>query len=142
MTLRIVLKPGERVSLNGAIFEVSQRTTILLHNRAALLRCSEMITEDEATTPAKRLYFDLMNLALAAEGPEPDLDPALRSLERLRPSSGDDDAIARVEEILELLVAGRVHKALMRAKAFVQIETEHEGAACADARAAAPLLVG
>jgi len=60
MTLRIALKDGEKVVLNGAVLRSVGRTELLVESRAALLRGREIMTPEEARTPAQQLYFHTM----------------------------------------------------------------------------------
>src|SRR5262245_33970840 len=61
MPLKIELKPGEKFIVNGAVI-VAGRTgaSLALKNKAVLLRGRDVMQEEEATTPARRLYFTLM----------------------------------------------------------------------------------
>jgi flagellar protein FlbT len=55
--LKIVLKNGEKLVVNGAVLRAVGRTELLLENDAAILRGRELMAEHEADTPARRLYF-------------------------------------------------------------------------------------
>lgn len=58
MPLRIKLPARERIIINGAVIEnAGDATTIVLHNRADILRRKEVMSEDEANSPAKRVYY-------------------------------------------------------------------------------------
>ncbi len=58
MPLTINLKPRERLIVNGVVIENSgQLAKILIHNNAALLREKDIITEEQATTPARTDLF-------------------------------------------------------------------------------------
>ncbi len=58
MPLTINLKPKERLIVNGVVIENSSTPSrILIHNTAALLREKDILTEEQATTPARRIYF-------------------------------------------------------------------------------------
>ena len=58
MPLRIKLPAKERIIINGAVIEnAGDATTIVLHNRADILRRKEVMGESEANTPAKRVYY-------------------------------------------------------------------------------------
>ncbi len=61
MPLKIELKPGEKFIVNGAVI-VAGRTgaSLALKNRAVLLRGRDVMQEEEATTPSRRVYFSLM----------------------------------------------------------------------------------
>ena len=61
MPLKIQLKPNERIVINGAVIEgqSSSRTELVILNKARILRQKHIIQEEDAGTPAKRLYFAL-----------------------------------------------------------------------------------
>jgi flagellar protein FlbT len=61
MPLKIDLKPGEKFVLNGAVVSVGRDgRSLLLQNEAILMREKDIMQEDEANTPARRIYFTIM----------------------------------------------------------------------------------
>jgi flagellar biosynthesis repressor protein FlbT len=67
MTLRISLRDGEKVIVNGAVLCSVGRTELRLENGAAVLRGRDVMRPEEAVTPARRLYFACM-MAYVDEG--------------------------------------------------------------------------
>lgn len=60
MPLLIDLKPGEKVIINGAVLEnAGTNTKLRICNESAILRQKEILVEEEAKTPASRVYFCL-----------------------------------------------------------------------------------
>lgn len=60
MPLLIDFKTNDKIIINGAVLEnAGPHAKILVHNQAAILRGKEIMTEDEAQTPAGRVYFAL-----------------------------------------------------------------------------------
>jgi flagellar protein FlbT len=60
MPLKLDLKVGEKMIVNGAVLEnVGQNAKLLVRNMAAVLREKEILTQDDAVTPASRVYFAL-----------------------------------------------------------------------------------
>jgi flagellar protein FlbT len=57
MALRIHLRDGEKVVVNGALLQSVGRTEITVENRATIVRGRELMRPEDATTPAKLLYF-------------------------------------------------------------------------------------
>jgi flagellar protein FlbT len=58
VALKLKLKPGERVVINGAVIVNGDRaTTITLQNFAQIVRETDVMQEDEADTPVKRTYY-------------------------------------------------------------------------------------
>jgi flagellar protein FlbT len=61
MSLKIDLKPGEKFIVNGAVLTAGKRrVSLVLENKAVLLRSKDIMQEREADTPAKRIYFAIM----------------------------------------------------------------------------------
>jgi len=60
MTLRITLRDGEQMVVNGAVLRARGRAEIVVENRVALLRGREVMRPEDATTPARRLYHACM----------------------------------------------------------------------------------
>jgi len=60
MALRITLRDGEKMIVNGAVIRAVGRVQLSLENGAAILRGRDVMTPEEADTPAKRLYFACM----------------------------------------------------------------------------------
>lgn len=60
MPLKLDLKCGEKMIINGAVLEnVGPNAKILIHNLATVLREKEILTQEDAATPASRAYFSL-----------------------------------------------------------------------------------
>jgi flagellar protein FlbT len=80
MGLKLNLKAGERVIINGAVITAEKATSIILHNMASVLSERHVIRPNEATTPARRLYYAIQCSYVAT----PDELPAyLRDVEIL-----------------------------------------------------------
>lgn len=61
MALKISLKPGERFVVNGAVItNGDRRSSFVINNKVSILRERDIMTEDEITTPARRVYFPIM----------------------------------------------------------------------------------
>lgn len=58
--LRINLRDGEKVVINGAVLRAVGRTDIVIESEAAILRGRDVLAPEDADTPAKRLYFACM----------------------------------------------------------------------------------
>ena len=58
--LHITLREGEKVVINGAVLRSTGRAEIVVENAAAILRGRDVMSPEEANTPARRLYFACM----------------------------------------------------------------------------------
>lgn len=72
MPLKIELKPGEKVVINGAVIEGASdgRTEFVLLNKVSILRQRHILRQEEASTPVKRLYFSLQMLYIEPSSQE------------------------------------------------------------------------
>lgn len=113
MPLKVVLKPGETLVVNGAVIGSGDRTaTIFLHNEAQFLRGREMMRAEEAIGPERTLYLSIQ-LAYLGQGSEASVHAALAQLRHARP-----DAIEDISAIAELLSTRRYYQALRRCRAL------------------------
>lgn len=65
MALKLTLKPGEKLVVNGAVVENGDRRAVLVvKNRASILREKDIMQAAEANTPMRRIYFSAMMLYL------------------------------------------------------------------------------
>lgn len=68
MALRLTLKPGERVAINGAVLvNGDRRTSFAIENQAQVLREKDIMRPEEANSPAKRIYLAILLIALDPE---------------------------------------------------------------------------
>jgi len=68
MALKISLKPGEKFVVNGAVLtNGDKRSAFVIQNRVSILRERDIMTEEQANTPAKRVYFTVMLSYLDSE---------------------------------------------------------------------------
>ena len=87
--LRISLRDGEKVIVNGAVLRSIGRTDLRVENGASVMRGRDVMSPEEANTPARRLYFACM-MAYIDEG---DL------------VAHQEDIIARVRDLMDALEA-------------------------------------
>lgn len=60
MPLMIEIKSGDKLIINGAVIEnTGPNTKLRIHNQAAILRGKEVMSEEDAVTPASHIYFSL-----------------------------------------------------------------------------------
>ena len=65
MGLKLSLKPGEKIAVNGAVIvNGDRRAEFIVENQASILRERDIMRTDEATTPARRVYLPVMMMAL------------------------------------------------------------------------------
>ena len=123
MPLRIKLPSKEKIIINGAVIENGgEATTIILHNRVDILRRKEVMSENEATSPARRVYYALQCAYLF------DTDRA-QYLDLYRQFEQDymqaaPSAAEILSEIRSLVAGERYYDALRKTQDLIDHETE------------------
>ena len=125
MPLKLSLKPGERFVLNGAVLaNGDKRTSLIIQNKACVLREKDIMQPDEALTPARRIYFPIMMMYLdPSEDERYYTDFALRMTEFMG-AIRNRTALAQCLEISRDVMAGNYYKALMLCKKLFDFERE------------------
>jgi flagellar biosynthesis repressor protein FlbT len=124
MPLSINLKPGEKLIVNGVVLQNGhhQATKLLVHNEAALLREKDILTEETANTPARRIYFAAQCQYLFPEKAAfylPLIHRFLREFSEAAPST-----IALVQKMEQEVAERQFYQALKTAKALIAKEQE------------------
>lgn len=65
MSLKLRLKPCERVVINGCVVQnENRRYTLTVSNFAQIIRGSDIMQDEEANTPVRRSYFVIQSMLL------------------------------------------------------------------------------
>ena len=84
MALKLSLKPGEKFVINGAVIaNGDRRSSLIIHNKAAILRERDIMQEEEANTPARRVYFPIMLMYLDEDGYDQYYEPFVSRISEL-----------------------------------------------------------
>ncbi len=122
--IRISLRAGERIFVNGAVLRVDRKTSIEFLNNVVFLLEQHVMQEEEATTPLKRLYFTVQKLLIEpANGFNIRQEYYRRHLELLDAYEGTEIA-ERLGEVRALINTGRNFEALKRIRALFTLEEE------------------
>ena len=121
MPLKLSLKPGETFILNGAVVRNGDRRgVLLLENQARILREKDIMQPEEATTPARRCYFAIMQMYLSGETEGPSYDRAMRAMADLLAVTQMPADRELLAEMSELIAAGNLYKGLTKCRKFVR----------------------
>ena len=123
MALKLTLKPGERLIINGAVVENGdRRSTLRIHNQASVLREREIMRPDEATTPMRRIYFAIMMLYLDEDSSAQYRQEFAVRLSEFMEAISNADALRTCVDIIQLVEARQYYKALLAAKSLYEFE--------------------
>ena len=125
MPLKLSLKPGEKFVINGAVVvNGDRRASLILQNRATILREKDILTEKDVTTPARRIYFPIMMMYLDTENAQSYYDEfALRMTEFMNVVS-NPDVLTQCVAVSRDVMAGQFYKALMKCRKVLAYEQE------------------
>jgi flagellar protein FlbT len=126
MPLKLTLKPGEKFVLNGAVLinGDKKKTSLVIQNKACLLREKDIMQPEEATTPARHIYLPIMMMYLDPEGSEQYYnDFALRMTEFMG-AIQNRAALTACIEISRDVMSADYYKALMLCRKLFEFEQE------------------
>jgi flagellar protein FlbT len=124
MALKITLKSGERMILGGAVLTNGSPTScdLLIENKTPILRQKEILSEEKATSPCRRVYYAIQLMYIdetqlaAYHKIYWDL---VKDLVRAAPST-----VALIDSINEHILQRRYYQALKLTKKLIEYEQE------------------
>jgi flagellar protein FlbT len=112
MPLKVVLRPGEKLVVNGAVLGAGDRTaTLFLHNQAQFLRGRDMLRTEDAEDATRAFYLAIQTLYLATA----DAAPALRvRVQDAADAAARDGNAEEIAACLALVDDGACYQAMRR----------------------------
>ena len=124
MALKITLKPHEKMIMGGAVIANGNNAAchLIIENRVPILREKDILSEEEANSPSRQLYFIIQLMYIDEEN----LDlhqkkywKLVKELVKAAPST-----VGFIDQISEYIVAGKYYQALKLAKNLIDYEQE------------------
>ena len=123
MGLRITLKPQERIIIGGAVITNGmQSCELIIETQVPILRQKEILSEKDADTPCKRIYFSIQlmyvdekNLAIHHRT----YWKMVQDVIKAAPST-----LERIDTISHQILSGNYYQALRHAKELIAYEEE------------------
>ncbi|MDX8438590.1 flagellar biosynthesis repressor FlbT [Mesorhizobium australafricanum] len=121
-TLKISLKPNEKIYINGAVIRVDRKVTIELMNDVQFLLESHVIQADQASTPLRQLYFIVQIMLINPMGAAEARDMFRRSLPMLIASFENQDICKGLKQIDRMVGEDDIYEALKAIRALYPLE--------------------
>lgn len=122
MALKVELKPGERILIGDSVItNGAQRTRFLIEGRSPVLRERDIITADQADTPAKRIYFAVL-LIYTSRDARPHHDTYFALVREFLDAAPSAERYVKI--INNQILTGEVYKALKTAKDLISYEQD------------------
>lgn len=123
MALKLSLKPGERVAINGAVIvNGDRRSTIVVENKASVLREQDIIQPEDADTPAKRIYLPIMLMYLDASVGEKMRQEYAQRLMEFAEAITDRKALDACLQLAAHVANADYYKALAACRTLIEFE--------------------
>ncbi|MFB9950188.1 flagellar biosynthesis repressor FlbT [Rhizobium puerariae] len=121
-TLRISLKSGERIFINGAVLRVDRKVALEFLNDVTFLLENHVLQPEDATTPLRQLYFIAQMMLINPEGREQSMTLFRKSVAMLLTCFHDDEVLAELKRIDGMVASGRAFDALKAIRALYPVE--------------------
>jgi flagellar biosynthesis repressor protein FlbT len=121
-TLRISLKSGERIFINGAVLRVDRKVAIEFLNDVTFLLENHVLQPEGATTPLKQLYFIVQMMLINPEGADQSMTMFKKSIIMLLASFQNEEVLAELKRIDAVVTSGRPFDALKAIRSLYPIE--------------------
>lgn len=121
-TLRLSLKSGEKIFVNGAVLRVDRKVSIEFLNDVTFLLENHVLQPEQTTTPLRQLYFIAQMMLINPEGKEHSMALFRKSITMLMACFQNEEVRSELKRIDTLVSSGRPFDALKAIRALYPIE--------------------
>lgn len=111
-TLKITLKPGEKIYVNGAVIRTDRKVSLEFMNDVQFLLENHVMQPEAAVTPLRQLYFIVQIMLISPQEADDARAMFRKSLPRLIDSFSSDAIKADLKQIDQLVAEGQVYEAM------------------------------
>lgn len=122
--MRISLKAGDRIYINGAVLQADRKVSLQLLNNATFLLGGHVLQVEEATTPLRQLYFVAQTLLIDPAGEGDALVLFDKVHKALCVALAGHEIAGEIDEVGCLVRSGNAFAALKRIRGLYPIEEE------------------
>ena len=124
MALKITLKPQEKMILGGAVISNgnSAGCQLIIENKVPILREKDILSENDANTPSRQLYFIIQLMYIDEENlaiHQKNYWRLVNEIVKAAPST-----VVWIDQINEEIVSGRYYQALKLVQKLIDYEQE------------------
>lgn len=123
MPLKIILKPRERMVIDGAVIRNGDaKTEFTIENRVTLLREKDILAQKDAHTICRKIYYIIQLMYIDKTDPVSHHDAYWKLVQPLVKAA--PSTVPLVDRISEQILADQYYQALKLAKKLVAYEEE------------------
>jgi flagellar protein FlbT len=121
-SMRLSLRPGEKIYINGAVLRSDRKVALELMNNATFLLESHVIQAAEANTPLRQLYFVVQTMLIDPEGAAAARRMFAGMISPLRKAFLNAEVLTGLEAVERLVAADRGFEALKAIRGLFPVE--------------------
>lgn len=122
MSIRLSLRAGEKIYINGAVLRFDRKTSIEIMNDATFLLGQHVLQAEDANTPLRQLYFIAQTMLMDPAGADGCRIVFDESFRLIRDTFKDAEILAGIEEVGQLMDDGRALDAMKGIRALLPLE--------------------
>lgn len=111
-SLRISLKSGEKIFINGAVLRVDRKVSLEFLNDVTFLLENHVLQPEDATTPLRQLYFIVQMMLINPEGADQSMIMFKKSITMLLNCFHDEEIRCELKRIDEIVCGKKPFEAL------------------------------
>ncbi len=124
MALKISLKPHEKFVVNGAVItNGDRRSAFIINNKVSILREKDIMTAEDITTPARRIYFPIMLAYLEAENATKYYEEFVQRMTEFMGAIDNPEVKMVCVDISLRVMQGEYYRALTQCRKLIDYET-------------------
>ena len=125
MPLKINVKSGEKFIVNGAVMAAGEKgASLVLQNEATLLLGKDIMQEEDANSPAKRIYFTILLMYLDNDDSDRYRGTFLDLVESFLEVTTFKEVRLSLLNVVQDVNEKRFYRALKTCKALIKYEAE------------------
>ncbi|KFB09172.1 flagellar biosynthesis repressor FlbT [Nitratireductor basaltis] len=126
-TLKISLKAGEKIYVNGAVIKVDRKCQLEFLNDVQFLLQNHVLQPEEAVTPLRQLYFVVQVMLMNPESREQTMGLYRTTMNNLLSAFRNEQILAGLKHVDEMVVEAQVYDALKAIRQLYPLEEEIVG---------------
>ena len=125
MPLKLTLKPNEKVLIGTAVLtNAGSKTEIIIQNNVPVLREKDIITEENADTISKKIYFIVLNMYVDPKNESEYHSIYFKLINELMDIAPNTEILAMIMEISQKILEADHYVALKACKKLLNYELE------------------
>lgn len=120
--LKISLRAGERIFINGAVLKPDRKVTLEFLNTVTFLLEQHVISVEETTTPLRQLYFMVQTAIIEPKSADEAIGMAKQSVRLLQSTFTNPEMLANLEVVEHFITRGRHFECLRLLRKLFPVE--------------------